>query len=75
MTEAERATLTRRTGQTVTHTVAMTGMVVWALQEHVFPGGIPGEVLLFVQWAVPALSGAVATWWARRHPQRPRLPQ
>lgn len=75
MTELERQQEARRTGQAVTHTVAITGVTMWALDEYVFADGTPTAVSVFIVWAVPALSGLVTTWWARRHPVRPTLPQ
>lgn len=55
---------------------AAAGVLVWALDEHVFPGVVPGPVELFVYLAVPAaFAAAGARWagWQARHTPRPDL--
>lgn len=53
-----------------TLTTATTGMVVWAAEQYLFRGEVPGQVYVFLQLAVPALLGRLGAEWAYRRARR-----
>lgn len=54
-----------------TLTTATTGLIIWMTERYLFHGSeVPGPVYVFVQLAVPALSGRLGAEWAFRRARR-----